>query len=300
MSLSPWANADRLSDGECQHHLCTSCNPTNTTAGCRDPTKNNSSSSVRYYNGFSSNNYSDSNETFWPAVHFAYQSSVQKKRRAAIPGRDQVGQHLQRPAQPQQDCKCSCLRTYAREIQNFANWYDLLPLQDPGSSCRIGAPSQLKALLSGRDSPPSIAWQYHVAAMWRHLPATHRAGFFTDPINGKFNSIHYTPLRTSPRMGNYFRTDNNGPWATSGQYCAHRTCRQSYNILMTDGYWSEGVLIIRTLRSVIRTRTDSRHLGRRILTYWKTDLLTDSTRCRPARADPANWQHLVNFTVGLG
>ena len=35
--------------------------------------------------------------------------------------------------------------------------------------------------------------------------------------------------------------------------------------------------------------------------YWKTDLRADlADKVPTSTADPANWQHLVNFTVGLG
>ena len=56
----------------------------NTAAGCRDLTKNNRSKSLRCYTGFSTD-YND-DETFWPAVYFAYKGSGDVKKGAAIPG----------------------------------------------------------------------------------------------------------------------------------------------------------------------------------------------------------------------
>lgn len=78
LSYRPWVKAD----GTLMANASKSCaphNPFNTTAGCRDLTKNNRSWAPRYYTEFSSTDYND-DETFWPAVYFAYKGSgdVQK------------------------------------------------------------------------------------------------------------------------------------------------------------------------------------------------------------------------------
>ena len=303
LSYRPWANAD----GSLMANANISCaphNPTNMTAGCRDLTKNNSSSSARYYNGFSSNNYSDSNETFWPAVYFAYKGSGDVKKAGSYTRVEIKSGSTYDDRPNRSDCKSAPVCTYAEEIQNFANWYTYYRSRILAARAGIGRAfaTQGNTIRVGFTTINSGSTMLRNVAPFT---GTQRAGFFTDLYNGKFNSIHYTPLRTSLQdVGNYFsRTDNNGPWATSaGSTAAHLTCRQSYNILMTDGYWSEG-------RSYnpnpavgdLDKDGTADTLADVSLNYWKTDLRTDLANKVPtSTADPANWQHLVNFTVGLG
>ena len=303
LSYRPWANAD----GSLMANASITCaphNPTNTTAGCRDLTKNNSSSSARYYNGFSSNNYSDSNETFWPAVYFAYKGSGDVKKAGSYTRVEIKSGSTYDDRPNRSDCKSAPVCTYAEEIQNFANWYTYYRSRILAARAGIGRAfaTQGNTIRVGFTTINSGSTMLRNVAPFT---GTQRAGFFTDLYNGKFNGIHYTPLRTSLQdVGNYFsRTDNNGPWATSaGSTAAHLTCRQSYNILMTDGYWSEG-------RSYnpnpavgdLDKDGTADTLADVSLNYWKTDLRTDLANKVPtSTADPANWQHLVNFTVGLG
>ncbi|MGL5709017.1 MAG: hypothetical protein ACRDDF_12260 [Aeromonas sp.] len=128
---------------------------------------------------------------------------------------------------------------------------------------------------------------------------TDRTAFFNE-LYGRDIPAKGTPLRTSLKeVGEYFsRSDNNGPWAAkAGSTIPHLTCRQSYNILMTDGYWNGDSPSVgdQDKDGINNTLADVAYQ------YWKTDLRPDlANKVATSTADPANWQHLVNFTVGLG
>lgn len=302
LTYRPWANAD----GSLMANASTTCaphNPTNTTAGCRDLTKNNKLR-ADYYTNFSADYNRNAEETFWPAVYFAYKGSGDLKKAGSYT-RVEIKSGTTYDSRPNRsDCKSAPVCTYAEEIQNFANWYTYYRSRILAARAGVGRAfaSQGVSIRVGFTTINSGSTMLRTVAPFS---GTQRTGFFTDLYNGKFNGINYTPLRTSLQdVGNYFsRTDNNGPWATSaGSTSAHLTCRQSYNILMTDGYWTEG----RTYNpspavgDVDKDGTADT-LADVALNYWKTDLRTDLANKVPtSTADPANWQHLVNFTVGLG
>lgn len=125
-----------------------------------------------------------------------------------------------------------------------------------------------------------------------------------------------------------------------GSYCASSTvnnptdkntrCRKNYHIMMTDGIWnlaptnSVGNLDNSTLTlpdgKAYSPKTpykddNSNSLSDVAFQYWKTDLSSADNLVSPsivdltgstdqqyfnAKNDPATWQHLVNYTVGLG
>lgn len=144
-----------------------------------------------------------------------------------------------------------------------------------------------------------------------------------------------TPLRRAmDDIGKYYqRTDNRGPWGnTPGTddgvaVTTHLQCRKSYHILMTDGFWNgdpasntinnsnvdnvQGPTITgpnsQSYRYVkARPYQDANEattgtLADVAMYYWNRDLRTDlDNRVKPDAKDPAFWQHMVNFTVGLG
>ncbi|MCP4285076.1 MAG: pilus assembly protein [Gammaproteobacteria bacterium] len=147
-----------------------------------------------------------------------------------------------------------------------------------------------------------------------------------------------TPLRRAlDDVGQYFsRTDNSGPWSDTpgtSSTSAHLACRQSYNILMTDGYWN-GAAAPTNSGSVNATNADNKTgptitgpelqsyqytaanpyqglnanstqqnntLADVAMYYWNRDLRPNIDNLVPTNpVDEAFWQHLVNFTVGLG
>lgn len=169
----------------------------------------------------------------------------------------------------------------------------------------------------------------------RSFSGTDRTAFFTNLYDHAIPAVG-TPLRRAlDDVGQYFsRTDDQGPWgATPGSSGGTQwACRQNYNILMTDGYWNGDAastagarLNVDNSNGTTQTSavmpplpaaqvfptytyapanpysdTYSDTLADVAMYYWVNDLRTLDNKVPTTTKDPAFWQHLVNFTVGLG
>jgi type IV pilus assembly protein PilY1 len=132
-----------------------------------------------------------------------------------------------------------------------------------------------------------------------------------------------TPLRAALKsMGKYYQTKQ--PWETMSSdpvpaNTPSLACRQSYSILTTDGFWNgsnpnvgnadDKTFTIKgpNQRSYTYTPKDpfsddqSNTLADVAMEYWGTDLRTDIQNEVPTNnEDPAFWQHMTTFTLGLG
>lgn len=162
---------------------------------------------------------------------------------------------------------------------------------------------------------------------------TQRAAFW-DWL-AKVESSGGTPLRSAlAAVGDYYSTAH--PWKTGAKENAKEpnaelSCRQSYTILMTDGFWNgsspnvgdvddpssikrvdgpSGVCFEYPERSggskcsahpdpkpYVSSASDT--LADVAMQYWLTDLRPNVTNLVPTSAeDPAFWQHMTTFTVG--
>lgn len=166
-----------------------------------------------------------------------------------------------------------------------------------------------------------------------NLPGnTSRAGLFSWLKKVRANSSYYngssfggTPLRRSlVAAGEYYKTDQ--PWEVGydegGSYDdSQYSCRQSYTLLMSDGYWnrsspgvgnsdnSDGDEIVsadgqdKYEYSPRKPFSDekSNRLADVAMKYWKQDLRSEMVNNVPVTGnDPAFWQHMTTFTIGLG
>lgn len=137
-----------------------------------------------------------------------------------------------------------------------------------------------------------------------------------------------TPLRRAlDAAGSYYeRSDDKGPASTTPNNSGGNdlSCRQNFTILTTDGYWnsssasnsnarqnndgSNGPLITGPNSksyqyTPVAPYSDSWSDGLADIAmyYWNRDLRTDLTNNVPTNSDdPAFWQHMVTFGVGLG
>nr|MDA3877677.1 PilC/PilY family type IV pilus protein [Halothiobacillus sp.] len=143
---------------------------------------------------------------------------------------------------------------------------------------------------------------------------TQKANFWSWLVGEAPNNS--TPLRGALNaVGQYYQTAQ--PWQTSDTDTTAYACRQSYAILTTDGFWNgstpanignqDGTAGNTNLGSasyqVALPYSDSQSdtLADVAMKYWKTDLRTGLANEVPTSPrDPANWQHMVTFTVGLG
>lgn len=170
----------------------------------------------------------------------------------------------------------------------------------------------------------------------RAFAGTGRTNFFAD-LYGHTMPSSGTPLRRAlDDVGQYFsRTDDQGPWgATPGSSGGTQwACRQNYQILMTDGYWNGDAASTAGARANVDNADGTTQISAVLpplpepqeyptytydapanpysdsyantladvaMFYWVNDLRDLANKVPTSTKDPAFWQHLVNFTVGLG
>ncbi|WP_281915581.1 pilus assembly protein [Caldimonas thermodepolymerans] len=230
--------------------------------------------------------------------------------------------------------------TQEQEYQNFANWFTYYRTRqylaigastqafatlDPDSGLRVGYGRINKGQtnIDGRSSTGTIERGV------RRFIGNDREQFF-NWLHGQGWSTSGTPLkRAMDDVGQYYSwTDARGPWGNTpgtNDTSAQLECRKAYHILMTDGYANETGGARDTARQgdfdnsngpVITgpggasyQYTPSRPyqasgggtLADLAMYYWNRDLNPNlANRVRPDASNPAFWQHMVNFTVGLG
>lgn len=159
----------------------------------------------------------------------------------------------------------------------------------------------------------------------------HRETFFNWLADTPTNSG--TPLRTAlERAGDFLKRTDLGskgayaqnPGVSTGTLYA---CRPSYHILMTDGLWNTDTVDVDNYDNSSRTLPDSTSYTARApfkddysntladvaFKYWAEDLQPNianelspyipyegTDKYWDPRNDPANWQHMTTFTLGLG
>ena len=226
--------------------------------------------------------------------------------------------------------------TKSQEFQNFANWFvynrTRMFLAIAASSQAFSAQGEAMRVGYGRIGKTTASTIDGVSAKTvergvRAFSGTDRSNFFSWLYAAPTSATTHL-RRAVGDVGDYYsRSDNKGPWGNtpgSEDPTAHLTCRKSYNILMTDGYWNGD----QASKSAARENVDnqdgptitnpaggsykytpaapfkdkaSNTLADVAMYYWNRDLRTDlANRVKPDTQNPAFWQHMVNFTVGLG
>ena len=243
--------------------------------------------------------------------------------------------------------------SYAVELQNFANWlqyYHSRLLMAKGgvaaafaqqsTNLRVGIGSLNS--VDGGGNPITI--RQGVATFAGARRNSFYADLYSIPPSGGG-----TPLRRAVGMvGQYFQRSNVGnPWAedptSTTTVGKEYTCRKSFHILSTDGYWNGAAAPDAAARanndsfsgntppkggtggptyafSDTATSTTDSLVGRFTINpfsdgattrantladvaayYWRNDLRTSlDNEVFPSNSDPAFWQHVTMYTVGLG
>lgn len=146
---------------------------------------------------------------------------------------------------------------------------------------------------------------------------TQRANFWSWVIGE--NASGGTPLRLAlDTVGQYYQSTQ--PWQNSDTDPTALACRQAYTILTTDGFWNEnasswgnvdgsaGPKIVGPngqsyQYSPVGPYSDSYSdtLADVAMKYWEQDLQPSiPNEVPPSAEDPAFWQHMATFTLGLG
>jgi type IV pilus assembly protein PilY1 len=210
--------------------------------------------------------------------------------------------------------------TYTEEIQNFANWYTYYrkriftaiagtsqAFNGLDGNYRVGY-GQINSASTTVDGVSTRTVQLGVRDFTGTAKTSWFAKLFASSASG------YTPLRRAmDDVGQYFmRSDAKGPWAEfpGASQGTEYACRKSYHILMTDGYWTNqtgdaaytaGATNADNNMAAPYGSSASNTLADVAMYYWKTDLRSNLANKVPiTESDNANWQHVVQYTVGLG
>ena len=218
-------------------------------------------------------------------------------------------------------------RTIAEEKQNFANWFTYHRSRVLTSWGAIGRaftqmPDQARVGFAAINQPGALISEVE------DFDIAGRTIFYDSMYDRVINNF-FTPLRRAANsVGQYFeRTDDQGPWSTTpgdggGEDLA---CRQSFHILMSDGFWngpnpgvgeSDGTAgatitgpdlgagaqsFAYTPIAPFADASETDTLADVAMHYWKRDLrpgVPNMVSTTPE--DPAFWQHLTSFGIGLG
>ncbi|WP_151705079.1 pilus assembly protein [Nitrincola alkalilacustris] len=276
------------------------------------------------------------NLSFWPATYFQYNSGDLTEASSYTRVEIRSGNTYAR-SEDRFDCDDHTACTYQEEIQNFANWYSYHRSRILAARGGIGrAFSQLPASLrvgfgtinQGSNNVDGLSTSSIIRGV-RRFASSDRDEFF-GLLYDRDVPIAGTPLRNALNdAGTYFsRSDNDGPWSESpgqGVDSDHLECRQSYSILMTDGYWNGGGPSLGNVDNTTGptitapdgstyqyTAADpyrdsrSNTLADVAMHYWNRDLRPAGTatgldnRVPTSNRNEAFWQHMVTYGVGLG
>lgn len=330
------------------------------TAWARDLTRNNTQYNSNYWrscasNGTCSSSAAGASRTFWPATYYWYAGDTSGRdwtnrttwdwninNYQAVEIRSTTATYSGHGRENRSDCTAGVC-TYAQEIENFANWYTYYrsrmlaarggigrAFQQQGEDMRVGygTINQPQTTIDGRANTGTIVRGV------RPFAGTDRQAFFTELYTRNVIGGG-TPLRRAlDDAGQYYSwTDARGPWSTTpgSPGGTDIECRQSYTILMTDGYWSGGndnaardtgrrADFDNSTGPVIAAPPPPTELGSFQyqpahpfrdpqsstladlgMYYWNRDLRTDlANRVPTSPQNPAFWQHMVTFGVGLG
>ncbi|WP_333982648.1 pilus assembly protein [Ectopseudomonas khazarica] len=162
----------------------------------------------------------------------------------------------------------------------------------------------------------------------------HKGQLYAWMQNINFNQSTYLPAAMK-RAGEFLKTENawkKNPNGTGNTTQNTYACRASYHILMTDGQWNSTTSMPSSFRDDASTfnlpdgraysqrrpyyDTQAETLADLAMHYWATDLNSTLDNDVPAyipfksgdtttdywdaRNDPATWQHMTNFVMGLG
>jgi type IV pilus assembly protein PilY1 len=225
--------------------------------------------------------------------------------------------------------------TWAEELQNYANWktYHSTRLELAKTGIGLAFQPLNPTFRLGWGTINTLKDNNRLDKGVRLYNSTVQSEFLTwlyaQTATGS------TPNRTAlNKVGQYFqRSDNAGPWANSptgdnavtsagAEDTTHATCRRSYAMLMTDGYYNESFTIADADTSNGPTITEPNTYqytpigpysdtgsGTKIentmadtaMKYWVTDLRPNlKNGVKSVTGDEAFWQHLNFYAIGLG
>jgi len=338
IDYQPWVNADGTEMPQADP-TCALYNIRRPGQGCLNLTVEQTQTATWFSNSTNTDLWSNDwaclgcARSYWPITYFNFIGGDPRLR----PSYQLVQITTATPAAATFTSPGGVVRTRDEEIQNFANWFQyhrsrILAaragigrafLQLPGNA-RLGF-GAINAASSNVDGVNTST----IVDPVRPLTTAQRLAFYDRLYDWPIPRAG-TPLRRAANdVGEYFeRADNLGPWsttpgvATAGETPAdHLSCRQSFHILMTDGFWngsvspgvgnadntSGPVIAAPDLTTFQYVASDpfrdnwSNTLADVGMHYWKRDLRPDLANRVPTNPlNPAFWQHVSTYGIGLG
>ncbi|PJK11294.1 hypothetical protein CO614_00395 [Lysobacteraceae bacterium NML120232] len=224
------------------------------------------------------------------------------------------------------------------QLTNYVIWYSYhrfrMSVAKAGASeafYRLGEDYRVGFDLIAQSGTPRWYWpgitstvNDYTGKVMLPIPVSQDSGLFrASNKQNWFRYLHHapawqwTPLRQALyRTGNYYHTDDS-VWTTNGSGAKY-SCRRSYAILTTDGYWNGpgGSSVFDAAYAVgnadgtnsanytaARPFMDGKSdtLADIAMHFWKTDLRDDLVNDVSASIkNPATWQHMVTFGVSIG
>lgn len=255
------------------------------------------------------------------------------------------------------DCLGATSCTQAEELQNYANWFvyyrtrlHVVQAAIPESFLQLddiirvgwGTIHQGTSVIDGQDTSIvqsgvrdfDTARKNNLVSWIRNFQSSKDVTSSTPQPK----LLGGTPLLSAlAGVGEYFsRKDRRSPWVnnpalTAGDNSTSLSCRRSYNMLITDGYYRDEAVVDNVDNTagteIVQATTNGRPaktytyaparpfsdgragtLADVAMKYWNTDLqagVDGLDNNVPAGndtvlEDPAFWQHLVQFPIGLG
>jgi len=240
--------------------------------------------------------------------------------------------------------------TYEQEMQNFANWYTYYrsrallargaigtAFSGIGDGIRVGY-----GAINKRSAPVDGVNAQAIVKNVSKFTSAVKTDFLKELYKGRIpyateTDDGTTPLRTALDSAGkfYSRADAKGPWSSlpgtgTDATATYASCRRSYTILTTDGYWNhrdplkydntagnaDGTVgSVITHQDGVRTyqynpvkpfkdnNAHSNTLADIAMKYWKTDLLSgvpNNIDVKEGDVDNAFWQHMTTYTIAIG
>lgn len=234
-------------------------------------------------------------------------------------------------ASTRSDCVAAADRcTFEEEMTNFANWwaYYRTRMQTMKSATTLAFSGVSDRLRVGYKSINNATGSDFLNL--EPFSGPHREAWFSRLLAARPSGA--TPLRRSlSTVGRLYagRLNNTHLHGTTVVEPMQFSCQRNFTLLSTDGFWNETTTPVRidgvTLIGNVNNRTDlpailrdrnnvANTLADVALYYWETDLRTPAlnncsgpggvdlcvNNVSPTTANPATWQNMTTFTLGLG
>ncbi|MGY0632653.1 pilus assembly protein [Luteimonas sp. A478] len=202
------------------------------------------------------------------------------------------------------------------ELKNFANWFQYYRTRILASRGGIGR--AFSSLSRDAEVAPRVGYATlnsspRVVRGVRPFAGDDRIDFYNDLYTGVVNGGVGTPSRRALRdVGDYYESEEgvDDPWRTDvgnssgSNYNQRLQCRQSFAMLMTDGYWNDSGFSIAGGDSTAGYPFQDDYentLADVAYHYWSRDLRTGMGNKVPASPlNPNTHQHMVTYGIGLG